>query len=151
MSKKRPGHPRQVAGEFVPRSDLWAVEHVAGRRGPLGSVEESSQVRSMPVTAWVRGYPVPVGPRFMVARHGEESPEVPRKSKKGKMLVPAVQMSLQTESTAESTDVLEIVKGSASTPGGSLVGAVVKVPEKQITEQLLLAKLSSNVVLGLVS
>ena len=137
MSKKRTGHPRPVAGELVPRSDPWAVEHVTGRRGPLGPVE-TPQVRSMPVTAWVRGYPVPMGPLFMpsesTTRQGEESPEVQRKLKKGKLSFPTAKRSLQAGSTAS-----------------SLIGAVVKVPERQFNEQLLLAKLSSHRVSGLVS
>ena len=133
---------------------------------PVGSL----RTRSVPVTAKPPAVPAAVPAKSVspqvqlataVAQNVVELTGVPRGSKKAKTLAAAVQLSVtkaspKTVSMAKLSEVLSKVKGPPPVlqqvliPFGALANAAAKVPNTQVTEQLLLAKFSQNVVLLLV-
>ena len=158
MSEKRPSHPGQSSGQYV------------GRVGPTLPVG-STRARSLPVTAPPKGVAAAAPPKVVshqtqlataVAQNVVELTGLPKGSKKAKTLAAEVQLSVtkassKTVSMATLTEVLAKVKGpppvlqQVLVPFGSLVGVAAKVPNAQVSEQVLLAKFPSRSVLLLVS
>ena len=158
MSEKRPSRPGQSSGQYVAR---------VGPTLPVGS----TRARSLPVTAPPKGVAAAVPPKVVspqtqlataVAQNVVELTGLPKGSKKAKTLAAEVQLSVtkassKTVSMATLTEVLAKVKGpppvlqQVLVPFGSLVGVAAKVPNAQVSEQVLLAKFPSRSVLLLVS